>query len=228
MYIILSKMNRKAARESISEPLVSEVTPLNKHQRRTEATRRKLIKSARRVFARDGFEAARIEDIASDAGHTRGAFYAHFHSKEDLFFALLEHQAREHIQNIQRRMECCHDPEERLEALRKYYLERVADHQWVMLMLEFKLFALRHARQRAKLAEAHRRIRASVKIHSIGKLLPAHLQRSPESEELCRAALEAALNGLVLEHAYDPKRISEQQMVSILRRIFDLLMERKT
>ena len=54
----------------------------NKHQRRTEETRRKLLAAGLRVFARDGFEASRLEDIAAEAGHTRGAFYANFATKE--------------------------------------------------------------------------------------------------------------------------------------------------
>ena len=61
----------------------------NKHQQKSEATRRKLIDAALRIFARDGFEAARLEDIAKESGHTRGAFYANFDTKEDLFLALL-------------------------------------------------------------------------------------------------------------------------------------------
>ncbi len=43
----------------------------------------------------------------------------------------------------------------------------MADRQWVLLMLEFKLFALRHGRLRAKLVEAHRRIRASLDLRAI-------------------------------------------------------------
>lgn len=198
---------------------------MNKHQQRTELTRRKLLRSARRIFARHGFEAARIEDIAADSGYTRGAFYANFSSKEDLFFALLEQQANEHVQNIRRLIERYSSPEQRLDALCNYYVTRVADRQWVLLMLEFKLFALRHGRLRAKLAQAHRRIRASLNLQEIRNLLPGRLQRSAETEEARRAALEAALNGLVLEHAYDPLRISEDQVVSTLRRIFNLLME---
>jgi AcrR family transcriptional regulator len=39
---------------------------------------------------RDGFEAARLEDIAARAGRSRGAFYANYRDKEELFFALRE------------------------------------------------------------------------------------------------------------------------------------------
>ena len=50
---------------------------------RTAATRRKLLLAAEQTFARDGYEAARLEDIAARAGYTRGAFYANFASKEE-------------------------------------------------------------------------------------------------------------------------------------------------
>jgi hypothetical protein len=108
--------------------------------------------------------------------------------------------------------------------MRDYYVARVADRQWVMLMLEFKLFAVRHRNMRAKLAQTHRRIRSSLNMDFIPGLLPARLQSASEYEEL-RTALEATLSGLVLENAYDPKRISEDQVVSVLRRVFDMLMQ---
>jgi hypothetical protein len=129
------------------------------------------------------------------------------------------------MDELQRLLDCCPNAEERLDVLREYYVRRAADRQWVMLMLEFKLFALRHGRLRARFAGALRRIRSSVKINDIQSLLPARIQVSPNSNEVRRTALEAALNGLVLEHAYDPKRISEKQVASILRRIFDLLIQ---
>ncbi len=72
---------------------------VNKHQQKSEATRRKLLEAALRIFVRDGFEAARLEDIAKESGHTRGAFYANFDTKEDLFLALLEQQAVSDYEN---------------------------------------------------------------------------------------------------------------------------------
>ena len=61
-----------------------------KKQDRAILTRRQLTVAARRIFARDGFENARVEDIAAAAGKTRGAFYANFKDKEDIFFAIFE------------------------------------------------------------------------------------------------------------------------------------------
>jgi len=94
-----------------------------------------LLKSARKVFARDGFEAARLEDIAKDAGYTRGAFYAHYDSKEDLFFALLEQQAYEHQVQIQRLLSPLSSQKEKLQAIREYYVTKSGDRSWSMLML---------------------------------------------------------------------------------------------
>ncbi len=199
----------------------------NKHQQRTEATRRALLEAARRIFARDGFEASRIEDIANATGHTRGAFYAHFSSKEDLFFALFEQEAGDRLRDLRSVLERCADAEGRLQALRKFYVGRVSDRQWVMLALEFKLFALRHPKLRARLARTHRRIRESLKIETISKLIPELMKDRRESREMRRVALEAALNGLVLEHAYDPETISQTQATTVLGRMFDVLMPGK-
>jgi AcrR family transcriptional regulator len=199
-----------------------------KHQQRTEATRRALLDAARRIFARDGFEATRIEDIAGATGHTRGAFYAHFSSKEDLFFALFEQEAGDRLRGLRAVMERCPNTAGRLRALRKFYVGRVSDRQWVMLALEFKLFALRHPRLRARLARTHRRIRASLKLEIISKLIPGLMNSSRESQEVRRVALEAVLNGLVLEHAYDPETISQAQATTVLGRMFDFLMANGT
>jgi AcrR family transcriptional regulator len=195
-----------------------------RHQQKTEATRRALLHAARRIFARDGFEAARIEDIAGATGHTRGAFYAHFNCKEDLFFALFEQEAGERLQDLRTVLERCSDSHGRLRALRRFYVAGASNRQWVMLSLEFKLFAWRHPKLRARLARTHRRIRESLKLETISKFIPELMTAGRESRELRRVALEAVLNGLVLEHAYDPQAISQTQATALLGRMFDVLM----
>lgn len=197
----------------------------NKHQQKTEATKKKLFKSALRVFSRDGFEAARIEEIAADAGYTRGAFYAHFQSKEDLFFALLEEQSQRHMEKIRRVLDSCSTNEDRLEALREYYVHRATDREWSILILEFKLYALRHPKLRAKLAGMYRSIRMKMKWQGAEQIWPAKLQCAPETAEVRKLALQSILNGLVLERAYDPTNISEKQLSSLLRRLFDFLAD---
>ena len=159
-----------------------------------------------------------------EAGHTRGAFYAHFKTKEDLFFALLEEQAAKYLNNIRELMESSATDVQRLELLRNSYLSRASDKQWAILVLEFKLYALRHGKLRAKLAEAHRNIRTKMKLETIASLLPKEFRCGTEFHEFGRAALEGMLNGVLIERAYDPTSISEKQVLFILEKMFDLVI----
>jgi AcrR family transcriptional regulator len=196
----------------------------NKHQQKTEATRRKLLNAARRIFAKDGFEASRIESVAGEAGYTRGAFYAQFKSKEDLFFALLEEQVTLHLDQLRLELEQCATNREKLECLRRFYVSRVTDKQWTILVLEFKLYALRHPRLRAKLAKAHRVIRNKMKFETIAPLLPRELTYDEERNHLVRTVLEGVLAGIALEYAYDPTDIPQEEIAAILGRVFDLIV----
>ena len=54
-------------------------------------TKNKIIRSARRLFNRDGFDAVSIDDVMADAGLTRGSFYSYFESKGDLYAEAVTH-----------------------------------------------------------------------------------------------------------------------------------------
>ncbi len=49
-----------------------------------------LLMAARRVFARKGFTATKIDDVAKEAEIGKGTVYEYFRSKDDIFFALYE------------------------------------------------------------------------------------------------------------------------------------------
>lgn len=53
--------------------------------------RQAILEAGLRVFARSGTSAATLEDIAAEAGVTRGTLTWHFHSKEDLLAGILKH-----------------------------------------------------------------------------------------------------------------------------------------
>ena len=128
---------------------------------RTEQTRLRLLKSAERIFARDGFEAAKLEEICSRAGYTRGAFYINFESKEDLFIAMLEREALKRLAGVRTAVRATHGPKAQLKTLRKFVVSSLRDEIWAVLFTEFKLFALRHPELKKKLAEMHRRLFAA-------------------------------------------------------------------
>jgi AcrR family transcriptional regulator len=57
---------------------------------RRARTRQQLLDAAARVYARSGFDGATLDQVAEEAGFTKGAVYDHFGSKERLLFALLD------------------------------------------------------------------------------------------------------------------------------------------
>ncbi len=50
-----------------------------------QRSRQKILKSALMLFTRKGFDNVSINEVMADAGMTRGAFYAHFKSKGELY-----------------------------------------------------------------------------------------------------------------------------------------------
>jgi AcrR family transcriptional regulator len=52
---------------------------------RKEATRKRILESARRVFNKKGFSEATIDEIMANAGLSHGGFYRHFESKAGLY-----------------------------------------------------------------------------------------------------------------------------------------------
>src|SRR3954470_9856867 len=57
---------------------------------RKARTRAALLDAAARVYARRGFDGATLDEVADEAGFTKGAVYAHFGSKDNLLLALME------------------------------------------------------------------------------------------------------------------------------------------
>jgi TetR/AcrR family transcriptional regulator, transcriptional repressor for nem operon len=57
---------------------------------RKDESRSKIVRSARRLFNRFGFDAVSIEQIMADAGLTHGGFYRHFAGKDDLYAEVLQ------------------------------------------------------------------------------------------------------------------------------------------
>lgn len=59
-------------------------------QQRSEETRSRILEAAIKLFSNRGYNKASVDDICSEAGISKGAFYHHFESKQALFLALLD------------------------------------------------------------------------------------------------------------------------------------------
>jgi AcrR family transcriptional regulator len=64
------------------------------------AKRRQILDGARRTFLANGFDAASMNEIAREAGVSKGTLYVYFKSKEELFEAIVEAQCRQQGEQI--------------------------------------------------------------------------------------------------------------------------------
>ena len=55
-----------------------------------DVTRTRLLDAAEKVFVDRGFHAASVDDVAEEAGYSKGAVYSNFENKDELFLAVLE------------------------------------------------------------------------------------------------------------------------------------------
>lgn len=66
--------------------------------------REQIQRAAAKAFAREGFVATSIDDVASEAGITRAIVYRHFDSKESLYRSVLESVSQRLGEEFQRRL----------------------------------------------------------------------------------------------------------------------------
>jgi AcrR family transcriptional regulator len=75
-------------------------TPRGPQQLRAQRTRGDLLAAARRVFAELGYDGATVDDVAEAAGCSKGAYYFHFATKDDILLALFDAWASERTQQL--------------------------------------------------------------------------------------------------------------------------------
>jgi AcrR family transcriptional regulator len=188
-----------------------------KKQDRAILTRRQLTDAARRIFARDGFEEARLEDIAAAAGKTRGAFYANFRDKEDVFFAIFEEDLSRDREQVSVQLSEASSSEERVRALALHLNSVRKDRARMLLALEFKLWAVRHPRKQKRVANLHAAMCTQCMEADLTKLLPEFAAASPGQRRTQSAQIGAILDGLALNAIFDDGSLDDEQVLRMIR-----------
>lgn len=115
-----------------------------------ERTRQRLLDAAVTSIATKGLTATSVEDIVAKAGYTRGAFYANFSSKSDLFVELLRRDHRHTQENLQELMGATALAGNRQTQLVSLYVKCYRDNSSYILWAEARLQAMRDARFRQR------------------------------------------------------------------------------
>jgi AcrR family transcriptional regulator len=100
---------------------------LDRRRTRGEATRERLLASARALFGTRGYEATSIESVLEASGVARGALYHHFRSKAELFDAVAQEVFVEIAEQTDAAARGGVDTLERL---------RAGSHAWLLMALD--------------------------------------------------------------------------------------------
>jgi AcrR family transcriptional regulator len=190
-------------------------------RQRRENTRKALFAAAQRLWAERGIHGASLDDIAADAGLTKGAVYSNFTGKTDLLLALLDRWTGTGIGTDGTELLSGAAPgelngelhgngagngdgadgssEERFERAGRAYARRLADDNsrlLVLLLVEFWLFGMRDRAAGRRIADWYAERRAG---------LAAGLREVDGIPPRDRATLAGALDfGLTMQHLLDP------------------------
>jgi AcrR family transcriptional regulator len=188
-------------------------------------TRDHLMRSAARVFARRGLEQASVEEVAEDAGFTKGAFYANFKSKEEIFLAMLDERFAQRLAEIERIVESDAEVEDQVrEAGSDFASYVLADPQWQRLFFEFAAYAARHEDFRRELVKRYALLR-----DRIADVYRRRIERlgitAPVPVEQVSLMTFAMANGVALEALLEPEAVSEDLFATMLTVFFAGLRE---
>lgn len=202
------------------------VAKLNKHEIRTRETRELLLHAAETIFVRDGYEGAELSEIAALAGKTKGAIYAHFKSKEDIFLTLIAQRSQFHRNRMRQLLSQSTSIEQNLDSLRQLFLDTtIEDPTWSMLQLEFKLYAIRHPESQSRLQAFYEEVLAegqeSMYVRFLGE---SGQEKGGLSRTMAIRVLGPLLTSLAVESKLAPQLFDPSQMEDLAGKIFDMLL----
>ncbi len=134
---------------------MSTLTRREKQQR----TRSSLLRAAARLFCQEGLEGTSVDQVAQAAGYTKGAFYANFKSKEELFLVMLDERFAQELERLDRALAGTQEPLQEAEAAATDFIHFASDEQWPRLYFQFVAHAVRDEEFRQELATRHRAMR---------------------------------------------------------------------
>lgn len=176
-----------------------------KRRRSREQTRQRLTEAALTVFAHNGFERATVDEIVREAGFSKGAFYVHFETKDDLFWELLE----ERIEKQQEMFRAAIDPtlgveENERRILNAVFETRRTDPLSPAIFLEFVAHASRNEKVRDRLAHLYERWHSFI-LEALTGGREAGMVRTDVDLDVLASAIMAVIEGTFLQSNLAPR-----------------------
>jgi AcrR family transcriptional regulator len=184
-----------------------------------EKTRYCLVEAATKVFSRRGYDKASLDEVAEEAGFTKGAVYSNFKGKEDLFLATIDAHFEKRLDSIKRVL--AEEPDERgtAHAAGMDFMNQLnADPEYFALFFEFWAYAQRNPAVKRKFLPRVQRFRAA-----LAELFEAKSENGlelPMPSDQLAAMLIAMAAGVAMERELDPRSVPDDTYAVMLQYFF--------
>jgi AcrR family transcriptional regulator len=208
--------------------------PRRRLDRRTRAARaegrharEELLTAALHVFARRGYEQAGVDEIAAEAGYSKGALYWHFAAKEELLTTLLNERidapAREMVALLQ---SAPPDRDMSVEAARAFARRLREQREAVLLDREYWSLAIRDPALRARYIARQTDLR-----HALAGALQARMRHlgGPDlpmrADQVARIVM-SIIGGLAVDELIEPGSVDPDLLAETLAVLYSGLIAR--
>lgn len=174
-------------------------------------TRQRLLDAAAETFARKGYAAASVDEIAESAGFSVGAVYSNFSGKEQLFSELMAERGAQRVNAVSQALQAARDqPGATIGVIGNLLVEAAdKDIEFAALQTEFFLHAVRHPETMEILART-----SDATIGLLREVIEDALQFHGVDESVTAEAYTivvlALYQGLIRQRQVDPSRVPEE------------------
>jgi AcrR family transcriptional regulator len=189
--------------------------------------REELLTAALHVFARRGYDQAGVDEIAAEAGYSKGALYWHFSGKEDLLTALLEERidapARELVALLQ---SAPADRDMSVEAARAFARRLRDQREAVLLDREYWSLAIRDPELRARYIARQTDLRVALAEALQARMDHLGTPDLPMGAERVARIVMSIIAGLAVDELIEPGSVDPDLLGETLAVLYSGLLAR--
>ncbi len=180
------------------------------------------------MFARRGYQAASVEEIAEEAGYSHGAVYSNFDGKADLFLAVFEDYMAERVRELAETQTALPDDaplEVRARALADQWMDRLArDRESFVLHMEFVAHADRDPELATRFGTRSSAMREAVARYILQYQQETGAELAMPADDLA-LVLRALGIGLAIESLVSPDAVRHDVYGDFVELLVSLLRE---
>jgi AcrR family transcriptional regulator len=202
--------------------------------RRTRAARQQgreardeLLTAALRVFARRGYRDAGVDEIAAEAGYSKGALYWHFSGKEELLLALIDERIDAPMRDrVALLASAPPDRDMSVEATQTFAQQLNEEREALLLEREYWSLAIRDPELRARYIERDTELRDALAAAMAARA--RHLgtpNLTMPAEDVARIVM-SIIGGLAVDELIEPGSVRPQLLGDALALIYAGLVAR--